>query len=260
MIPGFKAKKIKPTRTVGQRLKEARQEKELSFDLAEQLTKVKLKYLRALEADRHDVMPTEVYSLGFLRCYGEVLGLNTRKLIEQYQLERRAFKTAKGQPTLSLAPARRLAGPKLLITPKILFTATSIALVVGLILYIASGIHRFLAPPDLVITEPKPDSRVTKNSLLVAGETDPTASLTINGELVTIEPNGRFKRDIAVIPGLNTLEFVVINRVGKETKQMRKILADYEIPAVVSPEPVSSPVPEVIPQAEPPKTETVTHL
>lgn len=247
MVPGFRAKEIKPAKSIGQRLKAARKRKQLSLEEAERQTKVKLKYLQALEDDRHDLLPTEVYSLGFLRCYGEVLELNTVKLLEQYQLERRTFKTAKGQGQQTLAPKRRLIASRFLITPKILFTVASLVLILGLVAYIASGVHSFLAPPVLTIDQPQPDSRVTSNTLEVIGTTDPAASLTINGEIVTVSTDGKFKQTVAVLPGLNTLDFIAVNHVGKETTVSRKILADYEVP----PTPIITPSPSVSPEPSP---------
>ncbi len=246
MVPGFKTTEIKPAKTVGQRLKEARQKRNLSLGEAEQLTKVKLKYLKALEQDRHDLLPTEVYSLGFLRCYGEVLHLNTKKLLEQYQLERKAVDNAKGKQQL-LVPTSRFSRSLLVVTPKTLFTFGSIILVAGLLLYIALGVNSFLAPPQLTISQPKADSIIPTSKVTVAGETDPTANLTINGELIALAADGHFKQDIAIIPGLNTLEFVAINRVGKVTKRIRKILADYQASPSPNPDTTPSPSPNLTP-------------
>lgn len=239
MVPGFKAKEIKPTKTVGQRLRQARLKKEMSLERAEQLTKVKLRYLEALEEDRHDLLPTEVYTLGFLRCYGEALELNTAKLIDQYRHERLAVSNAKNQAPTVLAPARRLSGPRFLLTPRTVVTFGSALLVTALILYIVSGVRSFLAPPTLRLNEPSPDSRVENNTVKVAGHTDPAVSLTINGELVPVESSGSFSREIVVIPGLNTIEVAAVNRIGKEAHISRKILAEYS-PASPSPAPESA--------------------
>lgn len=263
MVPVFKAKTIKPTKTVGQRLRSARQKKQLSLEQAEQLTKVKLKYLEALEEDRYDLLPTEVYSLGFLRCYADALNLKTANLLDQYRVERQAIDSAKTSPIISLAPSRRLSNHGFLITPKTLLTIGSAVVVIGLIAYIAGGVVAFLAPPSLKIFQPEPDSRVASNNLIVSGETDPAVSLSINGELVTVDPAGAFKREIALNPGLNTLEFVAINRIGKETRAVRHILAEYQ--PTVSPSPVDptaspspSPSPTVSPTVSPSPTPLAT--
>jgi hypothetical protein len=124
--------------------------------------------------------------------------------------------------------------------------------VAGLIIYIALGVRGFLAPPELTITEPRADSMIDGSKVTVAGLTDPTSSLTINGELVTLAVDGQFKQDIAIIPGLNTLEFISVNRVGKMTKQIRKVLADYQ--SSPSPSPLESPSPQVSPSTSPAAT------
>lgn len=250
MTPEFKKKAIKPTKTVGQRLKAARLEKKMTLETVEQQTNIKLKYLKAIEQDRHDILPTEVYTLGFIRCYGEVVGLNPKRLIDQYHLEHEAFTTAKGQTTAVLAPSTTLKRSTVIVTPRMLFLLGTATLVLALVLYIASGVRTFLAPPSLVIEKPRVESRITSSQLDVVGKTDPAVSLTINGELINVEPSGKFKQQLAVIPGLNTLEFTAVNRVGKETKQTIKVLAEYEIatpePSPLpspSPSPTSSPVP-----------------
>lgn len=255
MVPGFSKKEIRPSKSVGLRLKEARRRLEFSLEDAERLTKVKLKYLKALEDDRPDLLPSEVYALGFLRCYGEALRLNTKKLLAQYQQEQGALTSAKAPASQRLAPAKRLPNPKLLITPKTIVLVGSIVLALSLIIYIVSGVHGFLAPPYLTIEKPPLESRVATSSIEVAGQVDPSASLSINGELVALDSLGRFKREIVLIPGLNALEFVAINRIGKESRQIRKVLSDQpfgpeaasEPEVSPSPSPLSSPTPTAVP-------------
>jgi cytoskeletal protein RodZ len=255
MVPdGFSTKTIKPSLTVGQRLKAARKKREFTLARAEQLTKVKIKYLKALEEDRHDLLPTEVYSLGFLRCYGEALGLQTKKLLEQYRGERGAFKSARTTEKQILAPARRISGPRFLVTPRTLLALGSTVLVLGLVAYIAFGVRSFLAPPKLVIDKPAPESRVTSEMVLVSGETEPASTVTINAEVITVDSTGRFEQNIAVIPGLNTLEFVSRNRVGKESREVRKVLADYQIVQEPIPAPTVTPSPAISGSASPSTT------
>lgn len=244
MRPKFSKKVIRQAKTIGQRLRAARTRQGYSLSDAERLTKVKLKYLKALEQDHHDQLPSEVYSLGFLRCYSETLGLNTKKMLEQYRAERGAFKTAKTQFSPTLAPGRSLRVPLFTITPKVLATFFSAILVIGLLVYIASGVRSFLAPPSLAIEEPKPDSRVGESTVLVKGQTDPAASLKINNEYITVDPDGNFSQTIILLPGLNVLEFIATNRVGKETKQTRKILATFSLSS-------PSPTPSFTPSATP---------
>jgi cytoskeletal protein RodZ len=50
-------------------------------------TKIRAKYLRAMENDEWDLLPGEVYAKSFLRTYGNFLGLDTRQLIDDFRRE-----------------------------------------------------------------------------------------------------------------------------------------------------------------------------
>lgn len=70
--------------TVGQTLREARTQRGIELRDAERVTKIRLKYLQAIEDDRWDVLPGEAYARGFLSTYAQFLGLDTRALLEDY--------------------------------------------------------------------------------------------------------------------------------------------------------------------------------
>jgi cytoskeletal protein RodZ len=55
-------------------------------DLAEieQRTKIRTKYLRALEDEQFDLLPAETYVKGFLRSYAEYLGLDGQLYVDEY--------------------------------------------------------------------------------------------------------------------------------------------------------------------------------
>ena len=48
-------------------------------------TKIRAKYLRAMENDEWDLLPGEVYAKSFLRTYGDFLGLDTRQLMDDFK-------------------------------------------------------------------------------------------------------------------------------------------------------------------------------
>src|SRR5436853_4416946 len=51
---------------------------------AEQATKVRGKYLRALEDEQFELLPSETYVKGFLRTYAEYLGLDGQLYVDEY--------------------------------------------------------------------------------------------------------------------------------------------------------------------------------
>src|SRR5436189_583496 len=50
----------------------------------EQATKIRAKYLRALEDEQFDVLPAQTYVKGFLRTYAEYLGLDGQLYVDEY--------------------------------------------------------------------------------------------------------------------------------------------------------------------------------
>jgi len=69
---------------IGTTLREARLRRQLDLVEAEQDTKIRSKYLAALENEEFDLLPGTVYARGFLRTYARYLGLNAQLYIDEY--------------------------------------------------------------------------------------------------------------------------------------------------------------------------------
>ena len=69
---------------IGSSLREARQRQNLDFPELEERTKIRPKYLRALEDERFDILPAPTYDRGFLRSYAEALGLDGQPFVDEY--------------------------------------------------------------------------------------------------------------------------------------------------------------------------------
>ena len=69
---------------IGSSLREARLRQSLDFPELEERTKIRPKYLRALEDERFDILPAPTYVRGFLRSYAESLGLDGQPFVDEY--------------------------------------------------------------------------------------------------------------------------------------------------------------------------------
>jgi cytoskeleton protein RodZ len=69
---------------IGNSLREARERREIEFAQVEQVTKIRGNYLRALEDERLDDLPSETYVKGFLRTYADYLGLDGQLYVDEY--------------------------------------------------------------------------------------------------------------------------------------------------------------------------------
>jgi cytoskeleton protein RodZ len=70
---------------IGSILKETRKRQGMDIRTAEARTKIRIKYLRALENEEWDVLPGSAYARAFLRTYAELLGLDGEALVDEYR-------------------------------------------------------------------------------------------------------------------------------------------------------------------------------
>ena len=88
---------------IGNSLREARLRQELDLARVEDDTKIRAKYLQALEDERFDVLPAETYVKGFLRTYAEYLGLDGQIYVDEFN-----SRVARAEePAVSSAPTRK---------------------------------------------------------------------------------------------------------------------------------------------------------
>jgi len=69
---------------IGNSLREARIRRALEFAQAEQATKIRAKYLRSLEEEHFELLPSETYVKGFLRTYADYLGLDGQLYVDEF--------------------------------------------------------------------------------------------------------------------------------------------------------------------------------
>jgi hypothetical protein len=82
---------------IGNSLREARLRQGLDLNDAEQATKIRTKYLGALEDERFELLPAQTYVKGFLRSYAEFLGLDGQIYVDEYNSR---FFTVDDEPPL----------------------------------------------------------------------------------------------------------------------------------------------------------------
>jgi cytoskeletal protein RodZ len=119
---------------IGATLREARMRAKIDINEVEARTKIRAKYLRAIENEEWDLLPGEVYVKSFLRTYGDYLGLDTRQLLDDF---RRQYERPSDHELRPIAPLgrdrerdRKPKGP--LIPPWLVIAGVLVAVVVAL--------------------------------------------------------------------------------------------------------------------------------
>ncbi|TML05680.1 MAG: helix-turn-helix domain-containing protein [Actinobacteria bacterium] len=93
---------------IGATLREARMRARIDISEIESETKIRAKYLRALENEEWDLLPGPTYVKSFLRTYADALGLDSRLLLEEYKLRHERLSDIELQP---IAPPGSRRGP-----------------------------------------------------------------------------------------------------------------------------------------------------
>jgi cytoskeleton protein RodZ len=93
---------------IGATLREARMRARIDVSEIEASTKIRAKYLRALENEEWSLLPGPTFVKSFLRTYAQALGLDGRSLVEEYRLHHERPSEAMMEPIVS--PPQRSSG------------------------------------------------------------------------------------------------------------------------------------------------------
>jgi cytoskeleton protein RodZ len=86
---------------IGATLREARNRRKVDLSEVEAATRIRIRYLRAIESEDWDVLPGDVYVRSFIRTYASYLGLDGERLADDY---RRSAGTGGERPAASPEP------------------------------------------------------------------------------------------------------------------------------------------------------------
>lgn len=213
----FVKKVISPQKTVGERLKRARKEKQIEIKEIADLIKINSKYLKALEEGRYESLPEDVYTRNFLKTYAHFLGLNVAEIMELYEKE--------WQISSHYLKEKKKRKVRRSFFPKISFRY--LFLVIFLLFFFvisALFIKRTFSSPKLTIIYP-PDNLIVKNRLIeISGRTEKDSYVKINNQEVFCDPNGYFKEKVVLQDGLNIIKIISAKKHSKEAVVLRKIL------------------------------------
>ncbi len=207
-------------KTVGQMLRDAREEKKLTLEDIERGTKIRLKFLSAIESDEFAIMPSQSYVKGFVKNYSEYVGLNSKTVLAFFRRQTVDAPKSHLLPKGMEAPLNR--SPFQLTPGKFIFIIVTL-LVTVFLLYLFVQYQTLQKPPTLLIDSPVNQEVFSDTRVDVLGKTDPDATVTINGVSVLVRPDGKFFDQIRVEPGINTLTIMASSRLGKTTTQVVKI-------------------------------------
>lgn len=163
-----------------ERLYAARERKGVDLYRAERDTKIRARYLSALERGEYKELPGDVYTKGFLRNYANYLGLDAEEVVGQWRRDRGDAPAGK---TVLTVP-RPLAQPRpgLQFSPGVVVAALLTLMIVGMGVWLGVQVMRFAKPPTLAITSPREATvqlEETATSYTLEGTSIPGATISI---------------------------------------------------------------------------------
>jgi hypothetical protein len=92
---------------------------------------------------------------------------------------------------------------------------------------------RKLDNPKLDVISPKADQKISRNSILITGQTDPQTVIIINERPVSVSVAGNFSEPVKLSPGINNIMISATDRAGNNTAAVFSVVSspykNYEI-------------------------------
>jgi hypothetical protein len=124
---------------IGETLREARMRQRLNVEELEASTKIRAKYLRALENEEFGLLPGPTYVKSFLRTYAEKLGLDPHLLVEEFRAQYEPPEPVEFQPIASPPRGARRRPPTPRFGPGAAIAVAAVALLVFLLILGLTG-------------------------------------------------------------------------------------------------------------------------
>lgn len=181
---------------LGQKLKEARLARGMSLDDVQELTKIRTRYLEAIEAGDYKVLPGSFYVRAFIKTYAEAVGIDPDELLTEH---RQHVPDSTPEPTMEPVLQKRRSTRAAERNSKWLSTALmwSFALLILFVIYMYFSVW---GKSDEIANNDQPDpTPITNNSEIGSGNSGNSGNGANNG--TTGNPGNNSGTDTSVDPG-----------------------------------------------------------
>jgi cytoskeletal protein RodZ len=231
-----------PAPTLPERLLAARERKGVDLYRAERDTKIRARYLAALERGDWRELPGAVYTKGFLRNYALYLGLDPDDILVQWRSER--GDNPPSEPVIVVP--RPIVAPRqgLTFSPGLFVAIIMIIGVAAFAVYLGIQLLRFAKPPTIAVTDPatavsEVDDSTTTYTLRGTSQSGATISVTTPGRdpsRTTAGPDGTWSIDVDLRRGRNQFDVTATDPdTGKQADQPAHVFITVPFSVVLAP-------------------------
>jgi cytoskeletal protein RodZ len=203
---------------LGPHLRQKRLQRKQTLEEVAQVLKIKPQFLAAIERGEYHKLPSPAYAQGFVRNYAVYLGVSKA---ETTMLFKREFDEKKAMKVLpdSMVKTKEFPIQRIRIQQSAMIFILFLLLVFG---YLFFQYRAAFLPPALAVNSPA-DGTKTLQTLEVSGTADSNATVTVNGEPVSVGNDGSFQKAITLFPGSSTITIKATNRFGKTSSVNRTV-------------------------------------
>jgi len=232
-----------PAPGLPERLLAARERKGVDLYRAERDTKIRARYLAALERGDDRELPGAVYTKGFLRNYALYLGLDPDEVLAQWRRER--ADTREERPVLAVPRPMTAPRPGLTFSPGIIVAALLTVGILAFVAYLGVQLLRFAKPPTLVVTSPATalldvDESTTSYVLRGTSIAGATISITTPGReqpyRVSAGSDGTWTAEVELRRGKNQFDITATDpETGKQAETPRQVFISVPFLVIEAP-------------------------
>ena len=210
---------------LGDALRLQREQMGVTLQQAAEDTRIREKFLQAIESGDYQSLPGTVYTKGFLRNYAGYLNLEAEEMLALYTGERGG-----SEPARTFDPMKPLVKRSFIFTPTVLVPVTVLAGIVLFLGYIYYQFTNFAVAPRVDITDPPGDAISQTAEYTLKGKTNPDGRITVRvspglDTINDVRParDGTFSVTVPLKPGPNHIEVQVLDPAGKLAQASRTI-------------------------------------
>ncbi len=231
-----------PAPSLPERLLAARERKGVDLYRAERDTKIRARYLAALERGDWRELPGAVYTKGFLRNYALYLGLDPDEILLQWRAERGDDKPS--EPVIVVPRAIQAPARGFTFSPGMVVALLLVVGVVAFAAYLGIQLLRFAKPPTIAVTDPATavsdvDESTTSYTLRGTSAPGATVSITTPGQdpiRVMVAPDGTWSVDVDLRRGRNQFDITAMDpETGKQAEQPARVFITVPFSVVQAP-------------------------
>lgn len=225
--PQFAWTLLRARKSIGDTLKTARRAFGLTIEEIAEDLKIRTDILSAIEEGNNTQKEELLYRTLMVKTYAEYLGVDWSSIADEYNREslyriqeEKKIETS----TKSVQPTDFVVAPRLF--KHILLSICMIG-ISGYLMVLAGAA---LGRPALTVTDPSDNLLSPEKIIMVEGVVSPDARLSVNGEEVMKNKDGRFRVAVTLSEGVNYIAISAAKKYSKETVVTRTVL--YEAPSI----------------------------